>query len=121
MYLMTVRFHHVSMDEISRSPITPANESFRWQSISCAVILPHARGRLSCSLLRRATRASTAPGSLSECMVSRPEHEVDGADQAQPGPQEIETKRLAHVEDRERHEHRQRNHFLDDLQLRQRQ
>src|SRR5690606_26542038 len=47
--------------------------------------------------------------------------EVDGAEQAEAGPEEVQLHLLIHVEHRERHEHRQRDRLLEDLQLRQRQ
>jgi hypothetical protein len=48
------------------------------------------------------------------------EHEVGRADQAEPGPKVIELDRLMHVKHCEGHEHRECNHFLQDLQLRER-
>src|SRR5215471_21067133 len=49
----------------------------------------------------------------------RAKDEVDGAHQTQSRPEEIELDRLLHVEDRERHEHAERDDLLHDLQLRE--
>src|SRR5688572_30737074 len=48
------------------------------------------------------------------------EHEEGGANQAKPGPQEIELQRLLHIEECEWHEHRERNDFLHHLELAER-
>jgi hypothetical protein len=45
------------------------------------------------------------------------EHEVRRADQAQRRPQIVEFQRLVHVKDRKRHEHAERDDFLQDLEL----
>src|SRR5688500_9223908 len=47
------------------------------------------------------------------------EGEVDGADEAECRPQVIEAQLLLHVHDREGREHGERDHFLQDLELRQ--
>ena len=46
------------------------------------------------------------------------ENEIDGAQDAQGSPKEVELERLTHIEHGERHEHAQRDDFLQDLQLR---
>ena len=48
-------------------------------------------------------------------------NKVNRADQAQGGPQVVQFERLTHVEQREGHEHGQRHHLLQDLELRQAQ
>ena len=40
-------------------------------------------------------------------------------DEAQPGPYEVQVERLPHVEHRKRHEHAERDHLLQDLELRE--
>ncbi len=50
----------------SRRFITPSAASPRWQSISCGVSVPQRLGVSGCSSRSRATRASSAPGLLSE-------------------------------------------------------
>ena len=50
-----------------------------------------------------------------------PEDEEDGAAEAERGPDEVEAEFLAHEEQSERHEDRQRDDLLHDLQLRQRE
>jgi hypothetical protein len=52
--------------------------------------------------------------------VGSSENEVHRADQAECGPEIIETKRLSHIHDCEGNEHHQRDHFLQDLELSQR-
>ena len=42
---------------------------------------------------------------------------VHRPEQAQARPQKIELERLPHIEDRERHEHPERDDLLQDLQL----
>src|SRR3954471_11597891 len=56
------------------------------------------------------------------CYICRSaKHEIRGADQTETGPQEVPVDRLAHVEDRERDEYAERDHFLQDLQLGERE
>ena len=50
-----------------------------------------------------------------------PEDEEDGAAEAEGGPDEIEAEFLAHEEQCERHEDRERNDLLHDLQLGERE
>src|SRR5688572_68335 len=45
------------------------------------------------------------------------EHEVDGAEDAERRPEVVELQRLFQVIDRERHEHDERDDFLDQLEL----
>src|SRR4051812_8010378 len=52
---------------------------------------------------------------------STPENEIHRADQTQTCVQIIQRELLVHVNDRKRHEHQQRDYFLQDLELRQRQ
>ena len=49
------------------------------------------------------------------------EDEEDGAAEAEPGPDEVEAEFLAHVDQGERHEDGQRDDFLHDLQLGERE
>src|SRR3954468_14459379 len=51
---------------------------------------------------------------------SRFEDEIDRANEAQSGVKIVERKLLVHVKNRERHEHEQRNHFLQNLELAER-
>src|ERR1043165_2540649 len=44
-------------------------------------------------------------------------HEINRAHQAETGPEEVERNRLAHVAHRERDEHGEGDHLLDDFQL----
>src|SRR5260221_10755816 len=53
--------------------------------------------------------------------ASAAEHEVKRAQHAQPRPEEIELHRLLHIEQRERDEDRERDHLLQDFELRERQ
>src|ERR1041384_5785852 len=52
---------------------------------------------------------------------SSPEDEVHRPHHAQPRPEKVRIPRLAHVERSERNEHRERDHFLKDLELRERE
>ena len=53
--------------------------------------------------------------------ASLAEDEEDGAAEAERGPDEVEAEFLAHEEQGERHENRQRDDFLHDLQLGERE
>jgi hypothetical protein len=64
-----------------------------------------------------AVRPSARPGGARPHAGGLPEHEVDRAQQTQPGPEKVESQRLLHVEDGERDEHDQRDRFLQDFQL----
>src|SRR6185369_4157746 len=48
------------------------------------------------------------------------EDEIRRAEDAKRGPQVVPLERLVHVENRKRHEHRQRDDLLQDLELAQR-
>ena len=49
------------------------------------------------------------------------EDEEDGAAEAEPGPDEVEAEAFLHVEHGERHEDGERDDFLDDLELGERE
>ena len=68
---------------------------------------------------RRGAHTGTWYDGFTAALASRPEREVDRAQQAQSRPEKVELHRLLHVEHRERHEHRERDHFLQHLQLRE--
>ena len=51
--------------------------------------------------------------------IASAENKEDRTDQAQPGPYEVQVERLPHVEHRKRHEHAERDHLLQDLELRE--
>src|SRR5690242_3828170 len=53
--------------------------------------------------------------------LSTAEDEVDRAHDAEPSPYVVELERLVHVEDREGHEHDERDRLLHDFQLRERE
>ena len=52
---------------------------------------------------------------------TRPGIQSKPPEQTQPCPQKIQLHRLVHVVNRKRHKHRERNHLLHDLQLRDRE
>jgi hypothetical protein len=45
------------------------------------------------------------------------EDEIHGAHDAESSPEEVEAELLLHINDCERHEHRERDHFLQNLEL----
>ena len=75
--------------------------------------------RLS-SILRVSASLRETFRSVSPSQRHAAEHEVDGAAKAERGPEEIELHGLVHIPDAERHEDRERDHFLQHLELRQR-
>src|SRR5687767_9466830 len=72
-------------------------------------------------------RDASSPGSLYRPSHPRirtfwtkdsvPKDEVHSPAEAESRPQEVQPDRLLNIEERERHEHRQRDHLLEDLQL----
>src|SRR5262249_19551934 len=74
----------------------------------------HVRPRASRS---RSSAAWSARASKRRTSRLLPEDEEDRAAETERGPEVVEPHRLAHVERRERHEHREGDHFLEDLQL----
>jgi hypothetical protein len=60
--------------------------------------------------------AAWSPSDVSiRAQASPAKHEINGTQQAQPGPQKVQFDRLLHVKDRERDEHAERDRFLQDL------
>src|SRR5690349_14422521 len=70
--------------------------------------------------MRMISPCGLEPGSRNASRLLGPEDEIHRAEHAQPGPDVVEFQRLLHVVHRERHEHRQGNDFLQDLELAQR-
>lgn len=52
-------------------------------------------------------------------MLGASENKKDGSHQAKPSPEVVPLDRLAHVKNGERHEDRESDHLLHDLELRQ--
>src|SRR5688500_4104037 len=94
---------------------------------SRSVDMPTLSGTMSGSALRgcssggarASVRASTTAISPARLTRLRPEDEIDGTEDAQSGPEVVELHRLAHVQQREGHEHGEGEHFLQDLELRE--
>src|SRR5687768_17796896 len=91
---------------------------------SRSVDIPTLSGTMSGSALRgwstgaarASVMASTAAISPARLTRLRPEDEIDGTEDAQSGPEVVELHRLAHVQQREGHEHGEGEHFLQDLE-----
>src|SRR5690606_35261262 len=70
---------------------------------------------------RAAGSSSTTPATRGCGDASGAEDEVDGAEEAEAGPEEVELHLLLHVEDGEGDEHHERDHLLHHLELRERE